>query len=264
VPEANNQRPNSEAISAIPGACSRANSLIRNSWERLLALETGMHASDEDMGGGRALNRRCFLWSGMSFGLSPAIAAKQDETVYHFSTRDCDVRMSVQFYDRYSSKGFWFDERRPDRRYCLSANGEPGHNCLTGFSGSIAIAQYRVRSRSHSPNLLVLRERVRTIDRDSRLDDRPPYERTLRLQGGLASDIQAFGYEPDASSPGNARAPEAHEPWCLFRQDLYFDGESAPFLVVHWKHTLSAIRILDVIPGKETQLIDNGKRKETG
>jgi hypothetical protein len=188
----------------------------------------------------------------------------KDETVYHLATRDCDVRMSIEFYDRYSSKGFWFDERRTDHRYCFSADGEEGHNCLTGFSGSIAVAHYRVRSRSHSPNRVVLRERVRTIDRDSRLNDRPPYERILRLEDGLATDIQAFGYESDASSYGTAGVPEPHEPWCLFRQDLYLDGETVPFLVVHWKHALSAIRILDVIPGEQTQFADNRKREKTG
>lgn len=31
---------------------------------------------------------------------------------------------------------------------------------------------------------------------------------------------------------------------CLLRQDLYFDKENLPFLVVHWKHALSAIRLL--------------------
>jgi hypothetical protein len=34
--------------------------------------------------------------------------------------------------------------------------------------------------------------------------------------------------------------------------------------VVHWKHALSAIRILDVIPGEQTQFADNRKREKTG
>jgi hypothetical protein len=163
--------------------------------------------------------------------------------------------MSVEFHDRYASNGFWFDELRAGRKYCLSGEGEEGRNCPPKFSGSIAIAHYRIRPRSNSPLSLVLRECVRTIDRDSRVNDRPPFERTLELHGGLASDIQAFGYQPDASSAVQVEAEEPHEPWCLFRQDLYFGGNGAPFLVVHWKHTLSAIRILDLIPGDQTRLI---------
>lgn len=201
------------------------------------------------------LNRRCFLWAGMSVGGAAALPAHvKDETVYNFATPRCNVRMTIEFYDRYSSRGFWFEERQKDTHYCLSANGENGHNCLSGFIGSIAIARYRVRPRSQSPETLLLRESVRTIDRDSRLKERPPYERSLPLQGGLASDIQAFGYEAKDSSP-SANA-DSCEPWCLFRQDLYFDRQSEPFLVVHWKHTLSAIRVLDLIPGEHTRLTE--------
>ncbi len=203
----------------------------------------------------KPLNRRCFLWSGMSFGAaSPLPARVKDETVYNFVTPACTIRMTIEFYDRYSSRGFWFEERRKGKDYCLSANGEKEHNCLAGFVGSLAIARYRVQPRSQSPDTLLLRESVRTIDRDSRLKERPPYERSLRLEGGLASDIQAFGYEAKDGSP--AASAESCEPWCLFRQDLYFDRQSEPFLVVHWKHSLSAIRVLDLIPGQDTRLVE--------
>lgn len=164
--------------------------------------------------------------------------------------------MSVEFYDRYSSNGFWFDSHGTGRQFCLSSSGEEGGNCLTKFSGSLAVARYHIRFRSRTPDLIALREHVRTVDRDSRLSLRAPFERTLELQGGVASDIQAFGYETDASVPDWISAAQAHEPWCLFRQDLYFDKQSAPFLVIHWKHTLSAISLLDVIPGEKTKLVD--------
>jgi hypothetical protein len=164
--------------------------------------------------------------------------------------------MSVEFYNRYSSTGFWFDSHETGRQFCLSFSGEEGRNCLTKFSGSLAVARYHIRVRSRTPHVIGLREHVRTIDRDSRLSLRAPFERTLELQAGVASDIQAFGYEADASVPNRISAAQAHEPWCLFRQDLYFDKQSAPFLVIHWKHTLSAISLLDVIPGEKTKLID--------
>jgi hypothetical protein len=43
--------------------------------------------------------------------------------------------------------------------------------------------------------------------------------------------------------------------WYLVRQDLYLNEETAAFLVVHWKHTLNLISLLDVIPGDGTELI---------
>jgi hypothetical protein len=197
----------------------------------------------------KGLNRRCFIWSGAALGPALAISSPvRNETVYDFSVRGRDVRMTVEFYDRHSSRGFRFDERLSNRRFCFSAEGDEGHHCLANFSGSIAIARYKIRWRSRPPDSLTLREYVRTIDQDIRLNSRPPFERTLELQGGLASDIQAFGYETEIAPA------DAHEPWCLLRQDLYFEGVREPFLVVHWKHTLSAIRLVDVIPGEETQL----------
>jgi hypothetical protein len=181
------------------------------------------------------MDRRSFLWSA---ALASPLRATPSETVYRFRAGGCDVRMSVEFYDHYSSSGFWFDERRTDRSFCLSAQGETGRNCLTNFHGSVAIARYHIRPHAR------LREHVRTIDRDGRVSDRPPFERTLNVVDGVVSDIQAFGYE------GNGSATDGPEPWCFLRQDLYFDGRNAPFLTVHWKHTLSAIRLLDVIPGE--------------
>ncbi len=182
----------------------------------------------------RRMDRRLFLWSA---ALASAPKARQTETVYSFRTAGCDVKMSVEFYDRYASAGFWFGERRTERSFCLSASGETGRGCLNNFHGSLAIARYHIRPHTK------LREQVRTIDRDGRLSERPPFERTLSVVDGVVSDIQAFGYED------NGPAAQGPEPWCFLRQDLYFEERAAPFLIIHWKHTLSAIRLLDVIPG---------------
>jgi hypothetical protein len=181
------------------------------------------------------MDRRSFLWSAT---LASAPKIEQAEAVYHFNVAGCAVKMSVEFYDKYSSAGFWFDERRTNRSFCLSAQGDTGRDCLTNFHGSLAIVRYHIRPHAK------LREHVRTIDRDGRLVDRPPFERTLSVVDGVVSDIQAFGYE------GNAPAVAGPEPWCFLRQDLYFDGRTAPFVTIHWKHTMSAIRLLDVIPGE--------------
>ena len=206
-------RPNSGAALAASGPGYRANTLIHKLWQHARVLETGMRSSSAHMGGGQPFNRRCLLLSGISFGVPLASASlKKEETVYQFAILDCAIRLTVEFYDRYSSNGFWFEERRTERHYCLSADGDEGHNCVTNFVGSIAIARYRIRSRSHSTNLLGLREHVRSIDQDSRVNERPPFERTLQLQNGLASDIQAFGYEADAPLPVREGAARPYEP----------------------------------------------------
>ena len=162
---------------------------------------------------------------------------KQSETIYRFSLGGCTVTMSVEFYDRYGSAGFWFKERHMDHSFCLSSEGKTGRECLANFHGALAIVHYRVPQRS------ILREYVRTIDQDHRLANRPPFERSLSVVDGVVSDIQAFGYE------GGGAAEPGPEPWCFLRQDLYFGAQDMPFLTIHWKHSLSAIRLLDVIPG---------------
>jgi hypothetical protein len=200
------------------------------------------------------ISRRLFVLSGTSVGISRAALRPKNENVYRFATPDCDVLMAVEFYDYYSSDGFWFDERRTDRHYCFSANGEEGRDCLANFSGSLAIARYQVKPRSRASRLAALREHVRTIDQDDRRDVRAPFDRVIELRQGVASDIQAFGYELETSAT-REQPRELYGSWCLLRQDLYFDGHSSPFLVVHWKHALSAIRILDIIPGNQTQAV---------
>lgn len=210
------------------------------------------------------MNRRLFLSASTAFGTSLlASSPSNSETVYRFSAGDCDIRMAVEFFDNYSAKGFWFKEQMAQRRFCLSGSGQQNRNCLSNFIGAIAIARYHITSRSKPPAALALREHVRTIDQDSRLVTRAPFDRTIELQDGVASDIQAFGYQPDNSPQTNDEA-EPHGPWCLLRQDLYLQAEESIFLVIHWKHTLNAIRLFDVIPGDRTRLLaepDSPQRK---
>ena len=205
--------------------------------------------------------RRVFLWSlagaGVGFGLSShPLAAKSNkdaETVYRIRTPECEVRMSVEYFANSEIGSFRFRDSLAERAFCLSSNGEEGRangtsTCVAHFAGSVAIAHYHFRSHQSVP--LRLRERVLTIDQDSRMDPRPPFERLLAVEQDTASDIQAFGYQPDASA---APAPPLAL-WCLLRQDLFLNEQPAAFLIVHWKHTFNAIHLLDVIPGDRTEL----------
>jgi hypothetical protein len=113
------------------------------------------------------VSRRLFLAGGIS--LSGAASTPKNETVYDFATADLEVRMSVVFYDRYSSSGFRFRDLLAGRRFCLSVIGEQDRGCFTSFTGSLAVLRYRFRPQVGVLSMANLREHVRTIDQDTRL-----------------------------------------------------------------------------------------------
>src|SRR5436190_11628059 len=111
-----------------------------------------------------AISRRFFLAGGI--GLSAAtLPPPRSEFVYEFAAVECDVRLAVAYYDRYSSKGFRFNERIDGRRFCLSREGAVDRDCPAAFFGSLAIARYRFSPPSDIRKLAALREHVHTIDR---------------------------------------------------------------------------------------------------
>jgi hypothetical protein len=78
------------------------------------------------------------------------------------------------------------------------------------------------------------------------LPDRRPYLYEQRLVSGVGSDVQAFGYdESGASEPERRRLrSEWLGLWRVFRQELFVNGESEPFAVVEWRHTLEHIDVI--------------------
>lgn len=199
--------------------------------------------------------RRFVLLSGLGIaGLGTSKASRTGQ-VYHFATERCDIRISVEFHDSYSSRGFWFNKHPLDRRFCLSSDGEADRNCARSFVGSLAIARYEFQTHSKHRPVSTLREYVRNIDRDERLESRPAFRRKIELHRGIASDVQAFGYTDSELPPAQGTLHGSASPWYYFRQDLYLDADSVPFLIVHWKHELSAIRMLDIIPAGGTSLV---------
>src|SRR5258708_5000962 len=93
---------------------------------------------------GTAISRRLFLAGGI--GLSArALPSPKQESVYRFATPEWDLRMTVEFYDRYFGSGFWFRDLSAGRHFCLSTLGEEGRDCAAGFVGSLAIARYSFR-----------------------------------------------------------------------------------------------------------------------
>ncbi len=120
-------------------------------------------------------DRRVFLWSLAGLGLTTQIseAEKQSEPVYRFLTPECEVRMSVQYFGKSSTNGFRFRDHLTNRAFCLSADGDRDQSCRERFVGSIAVARYEFRSRLQPQLPFNLRERVLTIDHDSRMSSPP-------------------------------------------------------------------------------------------
>jgi hypothetical protein len=203
---------------------------------------------------GGAISRRIFVAGAVTATAPAARLAKP--VAYSFATADYDVRVTVEFYDRYSTDGFSFRDLSRGRGFCLSASGEENRQCASAFFGSLAVARYKFRPRLDGRRVSGLREHVRTIDLDPRLPHRIPFDHSIEVRDGIASDIQAFGYESPPPGFDRARKPGPPPPWYYFRQDLYIDASATAFLVVHWRHTAAAIRILDVIAGEGTWPLD--------
>jgi hypothetical protein len=199
------------------------------------------------------VGRRSFLWTLASVSLATKALAlkseKESEIVYRIRTPECEVRMSVEYFGNPETNSLRFRDSLTQRAFCITANGDEDPSCVARFSGSMAIAHYHFRSRLHAQPPLQVRERVLTIDHDSRMDPRPPFERLMAVQRETISDIQAFGYNPAASETRPLPL------WCLVRQDLFLNEQPTAFLIVHWKHTFDAINLLDVIPGERTELV---------
>jgi hypothetical protein len=80
------------------------------------------------------------------------------------------------------------------------------------------------------------------------LPSRPSFSMSIKLTGGIGSDLQAFGYD-ESPLPATARVAEreaAKAAWRRYRQELYLDKDRQPFAVVEWLHTSTQIRILRV------------------
>src|SRR5947209_2070668 len=97
-------------------------------------------------------NRRAFLWSLGSVGivgkaLAPTKAfasssANPSETVYRFSTPECEVQMSVEYFATSEIHKLRFRDSLSPQAFCLSADGTEDRSCLAPFSGALAIAHY--------------------------------------------------------------------------------------------------------------------------
>lgn len=202
------------------------------------------------------LRRRSFFLGGIAFTGSVRVAAfenRDPEEQHFFLTDEFEIRMNLAYYDNSPDAGLRFRDRATDQRFCLSGQGQENLNCTNNFKGSIAVARYRLFARRGGrPRSPIMREYVRSIDQSDDLRLRPPFERVIEVRSGLASDIQVFGYQDKSSA---AKRDESDDGWCLLRQNLYLEQQGLPFLILHWKHTVAAIRVLDIIPENGTRVV---------
>jgi hypothetical protein len=230
----------------------RANVSGSVQWTFWLFVAGGVHLQVCNM---THLSRRTLLLGSVTLSVLPDT---ETGPRYIFATPEYDIRMTLEYHDCCTEGALKFLERSSGRHYCLSFSGEENRNCVSNFTGSIAVARYKISSRVRSEAPPLLREYVRNIDQSDRVPARPPFERAIQVQHGVASDIQVFGYQ-DPSRAQSGRSQEPDDAWCLLRQNLYLTNSTAPFLVVHWKHTLNSIRILDIIPENGTWQVSHDR-----
>ncbi|MBE7157188.1 MAG: hypothetical protein INR62_01910 [Rhodospirillales bacterium] len=199
-----------------------------------------------------SVNRR-HLCLGGAFSLLSQAARPVPGPLYLFETADTRIRLTLEYYDQFERDILRFRETGTQRAFCGTPDNQPASACPEDFHGSLAIVHYQFVGLRSALFPSELRELVREVDRSEAVLSRPPFERAIRLQDGVGSDIQAFGLAGKRSvpSPGSAADPA----WFVLRQDLFLGGASRPFLVLHWCHQMSAIRVLDLLPGPGTRQV---------
>jgi hypothetical protein len=181
--------------------------------------------------------------------LSPCGAQERAE-VYRLDTADYRIEMTVRFFSPYLGRQLSFrSASNPTKLLCYSGNGDSSH-CLEKFVGALAVVSYRFQARRKEVAAsAAFREVVNVVAQSDRLNPRPPYVREVRLVKGEGTDIQAFGYDessvPEAEREA-LRAEARSSIWVLYRQELFVNGDSQPFGVVEWKHTLNRIEVVRV------------------
>jgi hypothetical protein len=180
--------------------------------------------------------------------VSGPCGAQELVAVYRLDTADYRIEVNVRFFPPYLGRRLTFSSSaNPGKELCCSGNGDSS-SCIERFVGALAAVTYRFQPRRKNvPAATAFREVVKVLSQSEGLDERPPYIREQRLVQGVGSDIQAFGYdESPVAEPERAalRAESRARMWRIYRQELFLSGDSEPFGVVDWKHTLNRIDVV--------------------
>jgi hypothetical protein len=124
--------------------------------------------------------------------------------------------------------------------------GRPCDKSETGnWIGSYAIVHFKLLRQAAGTKALTLRERVRVIDQDADLPNRLPFESVVPINDRSASDIELYGYAENSVGKGEQSDDRT---WRFFPQELFYGNQERPFLILHWKHTIESITLIDAIP----------------
>jgi hypothetical protein len=180
--------------------------------------------------------------------LALGCGAQERDKVYRLDTTDYRIEMTVQRFPSYvGGRLVFYNSTNPGKEQCYSGNGNSS-SCMEHFVGALAVVTYRFQPRrKHLPSAATFREVVKVLSQSAGLDERPSYIREQPLVKGVGSDIQAFGYDESAvAEPERAavRAESRARMWRIYQQELFLNGDSEPFGVVEWKHTLSRIEVV--------------------
>jgi hypothetical protein len=170
-------------------------------------------------------------------------------------------------YGLHASKGRILVEVRPDpqtlvyrgqelrflgddgKKVCLPLyGGQPV--CPQKFLGALRFVTVKfIAKGGELPAGLVLRERVTLTGKSNGLPGlRDVFERTLPVVGGIAQDIQSWGYDESALPKTEVKDSRRAflSTWLEYRQELFIGDETSPFAVLVWRHTASSIDVVSV------------------
>jgi hypothetical protein len=179
--------------------------------------------------------------------------ASSESERHMFTAGEHIVTMDVRFGKPYvGTRLVFYDDKDPLKPICFTGNGENGA-CPTRFVGAVAMVTFTVkRAASTLGRKTSIREHVTVMAQSPDLPPRPPFDRTQVISKGSVNDLQAFGYDESdiAEREREAEREKSRERlWRLCRQELYLNGETVPFAVIHWRYTIDSVEILQVQSG---------------
>jgi len=161
------------------------------------------------------------------------------------------MEVDVQFYDGARQAPRFYTNSEGKGPICLSVEGQPcGKTEIGNWIGSYAIVHFKLLRQAAGTSALTLRERVRVIDQDADLPNRPPFETVVPISDQTASDIELYGYSEGSAGK---EPQDGDRTWRFLRQELSYGNQKRPFLILHWKHTVERITLIDAIPVGEAR-----------
>ena len=186
--------------------------------------------------------------------LPMALFPAADPQQHTFVSGEHVVTMDVRFLEPYVGKRLvFYSSASPTTEICAVRNGESGA-CPERFVGAVAIVTFTLkRINGKVASTGSIRELATVVAQSPDLPAHAPFELTQPFVRGILSDLQVFGYdESDIAEPARAAARKESQErtWRICRQELYLNDAKKPFAIIHWRHTVDRIDIMQAQAGK--------------